>query len=92
MEDLARDVGMSTSGFHAHFKTVTGMSPLQFQKHMRLREARRLLLSGEFDAATAGFEVGYADPSHFTREYKRMFGAPPMRDVTNVRRTASAGR
>jgi len=82
---LARQLGMSTSGLHHHFKSVTAMSPLQFQKQIRLQEARRLLLTGGFDAATAGYEVGYDDASHFNREYKRLFGEPPLRDVERLR-------
>jgi AraC-like DNA-binding protein len=82
---LARQLGMSTSGLHHHFKAVTALSPLQFQKQIRLQEARRLLLSGDFDAATAGYEVGYDDASHFNREYKRLFGEPPLRDVERLR-------
>jgi len=82
---LARQLGMSTSGLHHHFKAVTAMSPLQFQKQLRLQEARRLLVAGEFDAATAGYRVGYDDPSQFSREYKRFFGEPPMRDVERLR-------
>jgi len=82
---LARQLGMSTSGLHHHFKSVTAMSPLQFQKQIRLQEARRLLLTGDFDAATAGYEVGYDDASHFNREYKRLFGEPPLRDVERLR-------
>jgi len=90
---LARQLGMSVSGLHHHFKAATAMSPLQFQKELRLQEARRLLLAGDFDAATAGFRVGYEDPSHFSREYKRLFGEPPMRDVERLRAAASsAGR
>ena len=81
IESLARSVGMSPSGLHLHFRAVTGMSPLQFQKTLRLNEARRLMHSERVDAATAGFRVGYNDPSQFTREYRRMFGAPPARDV-----------
>jgi AraC-like DNA-binding protein len=77
MEEIARELGMSVSGFHHHFKSVTSMSPLQFQKHLRLQEARRLMLGEDMDAASAGFRVGYEDPSHFSREYKRHFGAPP---------------
>jgi AraC-like DNA-binding protein len=76
---------MSVSGFHHHFKEVTAMSPLQFQKQLRLQEARRLMLGEEFDAASAGYRVGYDDASHFNREYKRLFGAPPMRDVERLR-------
>jgi AraC-like DNA-binding protein len=82
---LARQFGMSVSGFHHQFKAVTAMSPLQFHKQVRLQEARRLLLAGEADAATAGYRVGYDDPSHFSREYKRFFGEPPMRDVARLR-------
>ncbi|HEY0733687.1 MAG TPA: AraC family transcriptional regulator [Herpetosiphonaceae bacterium] len=85
IEDLARDLGMSVSGFHQHFRAVTAMSPLQFQKHLRLQEARRLMLGEGLDAASAGYRVGYGDPSHFTREYKRLFGAPPMHDVEQLR-------
>lgn len=85
IEDLARDLGMSVSGFHHHFKEVTALSPLQFQKQLRLQEARRLMLSEDLDATNAGFRVGYDDPSHFSREYKRLFGAPPMRDVERLR-------
>jgi AraC-like DNA-binding protein len=65
MEEIARELGMSVSGFHHHFKSVTSMSPLQFQKHLRLQEARRLMLGEDMDAASAGFRVGYEDPSHF---------------------------
>ena len=82
---LARKLGMSISGFHHHFKAVTAMSPLQLQKQLRLQEAQRLLLAGEVDAATAGYRVGYDDSSHFSREYKRLFGEPPMRDVERHR-------
>jgi AraC-like DNA-binding protein len=88
---LARQLGMSTSGLHHHFKAVTAMSPLQFQKQLRLQEARRLLVAGEFDAATAGYRVGYDDPSQFSREYKRFFGEPPMRDVIKLRGHAEGG-
>ncbi|RYZ85156.1 MAG: AraC family transcriptional regulator [Proteobacteria bacterium] len=85
IEGLARDLGMSLSGFHNHFKAVTAMSPLQFQKHLRLQEARRLMLGEDLDAASAGYRVGYDDASHFNREYKRLFGEPPMRDVERLR-------
>jgi AraC-like DNA-binding protein len=88
IEDIARELGMSVSGFHHHFKAVTAMSPLQFQKQLRLQEARRLMLGEELDAASAGYRVGYGDASHFTREYKRLFGAPPMRDVERLREAA----
>ena len=85
MEEIARELGMSVSGFHHHFKSVTSMSPLQFQKHLRLQEARRLMLGEDMDAASAGFRVGYDDPSHFSREYKRHFGAPPHNDIASLR-------
>ena len=76
---------MSVSGFHHHFKSVTAMSPLQFQKQLRLQEARRLMLGEDFDAASAGFRVGYEDPSYFSRDYKKLFGAPPQRDIARLR-------
>jgi AraC-like DNA-binding protein len=90
IDSLAKDLGMSVSGFHAHFKTVTAMSPLQFQKQLRLQEARRLMLSENLDAAEAGYRVGYDDASHFNREYKRHFGEPPARDVERLREFATA--
>ena len=89
IEDIARELGMNVSGFHHHFRSLTAMSPLQFQKHLRLQEARRLMLGEGLDAASAGHRVGYGDASHFTREYKRLFGAPPMRDVEQMREGAS---
>lgn len=94
IEDLARELGMSASGFHHHFKAVTAMSPLQFQKEMRLQEARRLMLSEGLNAINAAYRVGYKDASHFNREYKSLFGRPPMRDVERLREGAlgSAGR
>src|SRR6267143_7333431 len=85
MEEIARELGMSVSGFHHHFKSVTAMSPLQFQKQIRLQEARRLMLGEDLDAASAAFRVGYQDASHFSREYKRHFGAPPHGDIANLR-------
>ena len=85
IENIARELGMSVSGFHHHFKSVTAMSPLQFQKQLRLQEARRLMLGEDLDAASAGFRVGYYDPSHFSREYKKLFGAPPQRDIAKLR-------
>jgi AraC-like DNA-binding protein len=91
IEDVAREVGMSVSGFHHHFRAVTAMSPLQFQKQLRLREARHLMLAEDLDAAGAGHRVGYSDASHFTREYKRLFGAPPMRDVERLREAEMEG-
>ena len=85
MDDLAHELGMSVSGFHHHFKSVTAMSPLQFQKQIRLQEARRLMLGEDLDAASAGFRVGYEDPSYFSRDYKKHFGAPPQRDIAKLR-------
>lgn len=85
MDALARDLGMSVSGFHHHFKSVTAMSPLQYQKQLRLQEARRLMLGEDLDAASAGFRVGYEDPAYFSRDYKKHFGAPPQRDIARLR-------
>ncbi len=90
IDTLAREMGMSVSGFHHHFKAVTAMSPLQFQKQIRLQEARRILLGENLDAASAGYRVGYDDASQFSREYKRMFGQPPLRDVERLRETVRA--
>lgn len=84
MEDVASHVGMSMSGFNKHFRSVTAMSPLQFQKWMRLQEARRLMLSENRDAANAATLVGYDSPSQFSREYSRQFGAPPKRDIKRL--------
>ena len=89
-EAFAQELGMSVSGFHAQFKAVTAMSPLQYQKRMRLQAARRMIIGEDLDAASAGRRVGYEDPSHFTREYKSLFGEPPMRDVQRVRAAAGA--
>ena len=80
---------MSISSFHQHFKAVTGMSPLQFQKQLRLQEARRLMLSENHDATSAAYHVGYNDAAYFNREYKSVFGVPPMRDVQRLRETAN---
>ena len=90
IEELARELGMSVSGFHHHFKNVTAMSPLQFQKQLRLQEARRLMLGEDLDAASAAYRVGYNDASHFNREYKSVFGVPPMRDVRRLREIPGA--
>jgi len=87
---LAEEFGMSQSSFYEHFKDFTGMTPLQFQKQLRLQEARRLMLGEDLNASTAGYRVGYDDPSHFSREYKRQFGRPPMRDVERLRETEAA--
>jgi AraC-like DNA-binding protein len=89
IESLAQELGMSVSGFHQHFKEVTAMSPLEFQKQLRLQEARRLMLGEALDAAGAGYRVGYNDAAQFTREYKRLFGEPPMRDVERLRGVAT---
>lgn len=83
--DLAGDVNMSESAFYYSFKQVTRMSPLQFQKKLRLHAARRLMLSEGLEAATASYRVGYESPSHFSRDYRRMFGAPPRADVVKLR-------
>ena len=85
VEDLAKQANMSPSSFHRHFKEVTSMSPLQYQKQIRLLEARRLLLAKDIDATHAAYQVGYESPSQFSREYSRMFGAPPMRDIERLR-------
>lgn len=84
VEDLAGKAGLSVSAFHAHFRAMTAMSPLQYQKRLRLNEARRLMLMNRVDASTAAFSVGYESPSQFSREYSRMFGAPPVRDIRNL--------
>jgi AraC-like DNA-binding protein len=91
IEDIAQELGMSVSSFHHHFKAVTALSPLQFQKRLRLQEARRLMLSEDIDAASAGYRVGYDDASHFNREYRRLFGEPPMRDVERLREAVGLG-
>jgi AraC-like DNA-binding protein len=85
IESLAKKLKMSPSAFHLHFKEVTAMSPLQYQKRLRLQEARRLMLGEGCDAARAAFRVGYESPSQFSREYCRMFGAPPRRDVAALK-------
>jgi AraC-like DNA-binding protein len=85
IDDLATQVNMSTSTFHHHFRTLTAMSPLQYQKWLRLNEARRLMLIENQDAATVAFKVGYESPSQFSREYGRLFGAPPLRDIFSLR-------
>ncbi len=94
IERLARELGMSVSGLRHHFKAVTALSPSQFQKQLRLQEARRLMLGEDLDATSAAYRVGYHDASHFNREYKSLFGIPPMRDVHRLRQEAQdrAGR
>jgi len=83
-------VHMSPSSFHQHFKAVTSMSPLQYQKVLRLQEARRLMLSVMMDAGTASRHVGYLSPSQFSREYGRFFGSPPTKDIPRFRETVGA--
>ncbi len=85
IETLAGEICMSASSLHHQFKAVTALSPLQYQKHLRLQEARRLMLSEALDAASAGYKVGYASASQFSREYARLFGAPPQRDIARLR-------
>ena len=91
IDDLAEKARMSASTFHHHFRSMTALSPLQYQKQLRLQEARRLMLAEHLDAATAAFQVGYESPSQFSREYSRQFGAPPLRDITNLRQMTVAG-
>jgi len=88
IDDLAAQVQMSTSSLHHHFREFTAMSPLQYQKWLRLSEARRLMLNEREAAASAAFHVGYESPSQFSREYSRLFGAPPQRDVGGLRQRA----
>ncbi|HEY0943308.1 MAG TPA: AraC family transcriptional regulator [Steroidobacter sp.] len=85
IEDLAAAAHMSESSLHHRFKAVTAMSPMQFQKHLRLHEARRLMLTEGLEAAAAAHRVGYESPSQFSREYRRLFGAPPRREIETVR-------
>lgn len=85
IETLAKEAQMSASSLHYHFKRVTTMSPLQFQKSLRLQEARRLLMVESMEASNVAFQVGYESPSQFSREYARLFGLPPMRDVKRLR-------
>ncbi len=89
VEELAQELGMSVSSFHQHFKLVTAMSPLQFQKRIRLQEARRLMLGEDLDATSAAYQVGYNDAAHFSREYKSLFGDPPLRDMQRLREATS---
>ena len=95
MDDLAKMCGMGLSTLNRHFLQMTGMSPLQYQKQMRLHEARRILLTESVDAATAAYRVGYESATQFNREYKRLFGGPPIRDVKTIQEAApvtGAGR
>jgi AraC-like DNA-binding protein len=92
VEELAQLAAMSVSSFHRHFRAVTAMSPIQYQKQIRLQEARARLLAGARDVATIGFDVGYDSPSQFSREYSRLFGAPPGRDAVRLRTIANPDR
>jgi len=85
IDDLAREVNLSASTLHHRFKAVTSMSPLQYQKQLRLQEARRLMLNDGLEASVAGYRVGYESPSQFSREYSRLYGAPPLRDMARLR-------
>jgi AraC-like DNA-binding protein len=85
VEQLAEIAHMSCSSLHHQFKAVTGVSPGQYQKQLRLHEARLLMLGGLEDAASAAQRVGYGSPSHFSREYRRLYGAPPLRDIRQIR-------
>ena len=85
IEELAETARMSGSSFHRQFKAITSMTPLQYQKHLRLLEARRLLVTDAANVEAAAFQVGYESPSQFSREYSRMFGAPPRRDIAALR-------
>jgi AraC-like DNA-binding protein len=90
MQELAEAAGMSPSSFHQHFRSVTSLSPLQFQKQLRLIEARRLMLSDGLSPSRAAFAVGYESAPQFTREYGRMFGLPPGREISAVKEQARA--
>ncbi len=85
MQELAREMRMSPSAMYQSFRAVTSMSPLQYQKQLRLQEARRLMLTESLDAGTVGFRVGYRSCSQFSREYRRLFGAPPIKDIERLR-------
>lgn len=91
MQELADHVHMSPSSLHHHFRNVTAMSPLQYQKHLRLQEARRLMLADGLDASSAAHAVGYESASHFSREYTRYFGTPPSRHIRHLREAREAG-
>ncbi|HCI3132207.1 TPA: AraC family transcriptional regulator, partial [Klebsiella pneumoniae] len=88
VEELASRVQMSTPSFHHHFRQLAGMSPLRYQKWLRLNEARRLMLNEHYDVTTAAYAIGYESLSHFSREYTRMFGESPKRDITELRKSA----
>lgn len=90
IDRAAEIAGMSRSSFHAHFKTITSMSPLEFRTRLRLQEAQRLMVGDALDAASAGFRVGYESPSHFSRDYVRVFGMPPARHAGQLRGAPAA--
>ena len=87
IDDLAKEVNLSVSTLHHRFKAITAMSPLQYQKQLRLQEARRLTIAEGLEASAAGYRVGYESPSQFSREYSRLFGAPPLRDLARLRQS-----
>ncbi|MGZ5840876.1 MAG: helix-turn-helix domain-containing protein [Xanthobacteraceae bacterium] len=89
IEELAAIAKLSPSAFHRQFKALTSMTPLQYQKRLRLLEARRLMVSAAANVETAAFQVGYESPSQFSREYSRMFGLPPRRDIASLRQVAA---
>ncbi|HHW76314.1 MAG TPA: AraC family transcriptional regulator [Xanthomonadaceae bacterium] len=91
IDELAAHVQMSPSSLHHHFRQLSAMSPLQYQKWLRLSEAKRLMLNEGLDAASAAFQVGYESPSQFSREYSRLFGAPPRRDIEELRQQPRDG-
>ena len=84
IDELAKHVGMSVASLNRHFRAVTGMSPLQCQKQLRLQKARIKLIAAPHDVAAVGYAVGYRNPSQFTREYRRMFGVPPSQDAARL--------
>jgi transcriptional regulator GlxA family with amidase domain len=85
IEELAGHVGMSVSSLHHHFSAITAMTPMHYQKRLRLHEARRLMLVERLDVGTAGYRVGYQSPSQFSREYSRLYGLSPSRDLDSAR-------
>ena len=85
VEALAEIANMGVSTYHHHFRTMAAMTPLQYVKQLRLQEARRLMLSDDLDAASASYKVGYESPSQFSREYSRLYGCPPAKDISSIR-------
>jgi len=90
VEDLAQVAGVAVSALHHHFRGLTAMSPLRYQKQIRLRPARARMLADDVDAATVAYEVGHESASQFNRDYSRLFGQPPMRDIPNLRPPSTA--